>query len=181
MNTFSDPNGANHFPLQESDNSYITAAKWSGTYQGDVIWQCRVEILRTAGDNYAVSMHDASDGTELAKANQGLHNDGDRIVLSPGDSATDWPDLWIIRTGEMGQGGTPGSRIDFVSAHTADGENPLKDFKFTTESQGWDTRYKRVEGSNPERGYYCDVPNIDDSSENGPSQQITCYYACTTF
>jgi hypothetical protein len=124
-------------------------------------------------------MHDAVEDKELARAAQGLHNDGEKIVLSPADSAQDWPDLWIIRTGEMGKGGTPGSRIDFVSAHTADGENPMKDFKFTTESQGWDPRHKQVDDS--DKGYYCDVPNIDDRSENGPSQQITCYYPCSVF
>ncbi|KAF2794777.1 hypothetical protein K505DRAFT_336641 [Melanomma pulvis-pyrius CBS 109.77] len=58
---------------------------------------------------------------------------------------------------------------------------PLTDFPFSIESQGWDTRFKRVDGSGPGKGFYCYVPNIDDSSENGPTQQITCYYPCNTF
>lgn len=179
MDTLSFPNGANNFPLQSTDNVYTTGAQWGDTFVNDVVWQCRLELLRTVGDNYNVAMYDRTDNSRLAVGTEGLHNDGDRIVLDP----TDWknyPKLIIIRTEEMGNGGTQGSKINFISSHTDDGSNPLTDFSFSTESQGWDARFKKVDGSSPKKGFYCDVPNIDDNSENGPTQKITCYYPCNT-
>jgi hypothetical protein len=180
MNTLSLPNGANNFPLNAKDNGYITGAKWGDTYRGDVVWQCKLELLRTAGDNYNVVIYDSVENKELAEGSQALNKDGDRMVIDPAQWK-DYPKLIVIRTGEMGKGGTPGSRIDFISSHTDDGSNPLTDFSFSTESQGWDDRFKKVDESDPKSaGLYCDVGNIDDSSENGPTQQITCYYPCNT-
>jgi hypothetical protein len=143
-----------------------------------LVWQCKLELLRQTGDQYNVSIYDAVSNTLLAQDSKGLHNNRDELVLEPAGGS--YPRLIVIRTGEMGKGGTPGSRVDFKSSHTDAGTNPLTDFSFSTESQGWDTRRKKVDGSNPEKGYYCDVPNIDTSSENRPTQQITCYYPCNT-
>ena len=180
MNTLSLPNGANNFPLQNSDNKYLTGAAHNDGWTQDFVWQCRLELFRQTGDQYNVGMYDGVDNSKVAAGSQALQNDGDRLFLTP-PSNSKYPSLIVIRTGEMGKGRTPGSRIDFISSYTNDGSNPLRDFSFSTESQGSDTRFKKVDGSNPEKGFYCDVPNIDDSSENGPTQQITCYYPCNTW
>jgi hypothetical protein len=169
-------NGANSFPLHKDDSVYQIVAKWDDTWQQDIIWQCRVDVIRTAGDSYHVEMWDQAYDLKLAQGDKGLHNDGDTLLLEP----TDWkryPKLTIIRRGEFGDGGPQGSKVEFVAMHTSDGNTPFYDFRWDTESTGWDSRYKKVEDS--DKGRYCDVPDIDNSGENGPRQKITCYYPCT--
>jgi hypothetical protein len=172
MTQFHDPNGANHFPYQPLDDNHYTTMS---DQHFESVYQCHVDVTRKTGDEYGATYYGAS-GQELGSGSAGLHNDGDRFVLTPPQGGLSWTSLVIIRTGEMGRAGTRGSRIDFESA--SDGNvgynDPLTDLRFSTESRGADTRYP--DASDP--GGYCHVPDIEDT-ESYSIQAITCYYACT--
>ncbi|KAF2123098.1 hypothetical protein BDV96DRAFT_593549 [Lophiotrema nucula] len=137
---------------------------------------CKVDLLRRTGDEYSATCYN-SDGKEPGSGKKALTKDGDKLILYT--SISTYENLAIFRTGEMGKGGTKRSWVDFRSTKSGTGDfsNHLTDFDFSTESQGWDSRYKEVEGTEPLKGYYCDVPDIEDD-ESSSKQTITCYYPC---
>ncbi|KAF2727726.1 hypothetical protein EJ04DRAFT_594029 [Polyplosphaeria fusca] len=167
MTKFNSPNGANNFPFKpESDNHYNIA---SGNTNKDVM-QCHLDLRRTSGDSYSVDYFN-EDNTQIGEGAQQLTNDGDRLLVRPDDTA--YAFLAIIRTGQFGTGGTQGSRVDFEYRlnEESDSSAPLIDFSWTTESTGYDDRFQ-----NDSKGY-CSVPDIFDG-DNGPEQEIQCYFPC---
>lgn len=126
--------GENNFPMNwDLDSHYAIAnqARWQE------IEQCRIELVRTSGDTYTATMFDV-DNQQVARKQQALNNDGDRLQLDPTGG---FAHLYVIRTGEIGNSGTPGSRVDFeYRVHTDGGSDPLIDWQWTTESTGRDTR-----------------------------------------
>jgi hypothetical protein len=172
MDSFHAPNGANHFPLDPSNDNLYTAVT-DTSFLG--IGQCHVDITRMTGDQYSATYYGPSND-EIGRGSSPLNNDGDRLILSPDQSQqVQYTSLVIIRTGEMGHHDTRGSRINFESV--ADGNvrysNPLTDIRFSTESTGFDKRYSDAN----DEGGYCHVPNIEDT-ESYSIQKITCYYPC---
>jgi hypothetical protein len=176
MTRFHDPNGANNFPLQSTDNHYS-----SGTEKSFVaVTQCHVDVTRRTGDQYGATYYDASNNV-LGEASGDLHNDGERLVLTPPEGGLSYTSLIIIRTGEMGRAGTKGSKINFESSFSKDGySDPQTDIRFDTEMVGWDTRFETQpdEENKAKQGRWCRVPNIEDT-ESYSIQKITCYYPCT--
>jgi hypothetical protein len=117
MTSFYAPNCANHFPFPpDNDNHYSIA---NGQLAKDLL-QCRVTVGRTAGDNYAVAYY--SGDTEIGRGSGHIANDGDRLTINPSDTL--YAKLAVIRTGEFGAGGTPGSRIDFEYRYRWNSSNP---------------------------------------------------------
>lgn len=115
----------------------------------------------------------------LSNGYQALVNDGDKLVLDP----TDWkryPKLIVISKGPWDEGGE--SPIEFIASHTENGDNPLTDFSFSTESQGEDPRFKV--SPDPEKGLYCDVGPVQEDVEetlilNMHMRLVTCHFPCT--
>ena len=163
MTTMGGSMGANNFPMKTSDSHYSIT---DGTATKDLL-QCKLVVTRTSGDNYDGTIFDL-DGNEISQAADGLNEDGARLVIQPPTDKS-LGDIAIIRTGEMGQGGTAGSRVDFEFRLKGGNATPLVDFDWNTETSGKDNR--------PSGSKYCDVPNIEDN-EDGSRQTITCYYPC---
>ncbi|KAF2113501.1 hypothetical protein BDV96DRAFT_633072 [Lophiotrema nucula] len=161
-------NGENNFPANWDLDNHYAVANQDGWQE---VEQCHVDVLRTSGDNYDATMFNV-DNAQLATKAAPLNNDGDHLQLDPTGG---FAHLFIVRTGQMGQAGTVGSRVDFKYRVNTDlsSSAPLIDFDWTTESTGYDTRYTAARVS----GGYCKVDDIQEN-EDGDSQEMTCYFPC---
>jgi hypothetical protein len=111
MERFIEPNGATHFPYQVDNHNLYTAV--TGNFS-KAIMQCHVDITRKTGDEYSSTYYDPAND-EIGTSSSGLHNYGDRLLLSFAQGAIQYTSLAVIHTGKIGRTGTRGSRIDFES------------------------------------------------------------------
>lgn len=123
--------GRVHFPYQPAnDNHYAISST-----NKDIL-QCRVEVTRTSGDYYDATVYNVNANAQGTDSDQSTTDQQSFTILGGGDLL----DLAIIRTGQMGQADTVGSRVDFN--HGAAGFMTFElgtDFFWTTVSQGTNT------------------------------------------
>lgn len=177
MTDFKGQHGTMDFPYKpDRDNHYAIANN------GKDILQCKIEVLRTMGDNYAATVYDGNG----AKQGSGSKQLGDDEAFLKINGKGGLENTYVMRTGQFGTG--KGSKVFFYYGNDMEDVTALKttpksdlwtNFQWFSDYVGNDNKYHQVDGTNDVApGGYCKVPDIDNSNEDGPRQTITCYFPC---
>ena len=128
--------------------------------------QYRVEVFRISGDSYEATVFHVNDDKQGTAAKT-FNKNGDFLAI---ESQNDIEDFAIIRTGEMGEGGTQNNRINFNY-----GDPPF--FKRSSNFQGCDANYAGTDSNFYQPDGYCKMSNIENNEKEN-NRIIDCYFSC---